>query len=114
MSQIIPNNGIGRSHVNNVISIGQRGIVKSIKEKCGLANQLYDGSNNWVLDQRRNDYNKDTIEILLSSAHKMLYLVEDEFLFQEALADIEKVLLKIRKIDEAVALYRFAQDKFGH
>jgi hypothetical protein len=35
-------------------------------------------------------------------------------LFQEALADIEKVLLKIRKIDEAVALYRFAQDKFGH
>lgn len=114
MSQIISDTNIKNNNVNNVISIDQRGIVNTIKEKSELASQLLDGSKNWVFDKSRDDYNEKTIEMLLDSACKMLYLVEDEFLFQEALADIEKALLKTRKIDEAVALYRFSLDKFGH
>jgi len=114
MREIISDFSLTNCHVNNVISIDQKGIVKSIKEKCGLVKQLHDGSKNWLFDQYRNEYNQETIEILLFSACKMLYLLENEFLFQEALAEIEKVLLKTKKIDKALALYLFYQDKFGH
>jgi hypothetical protein len=98
---------------SNILTFDQNGVVRSIREKCGLIENLYSGSQNWIFNIERSKYNKNTIEELIGSIYHMLDVINDEYHYLDAAREIEKVLLKMNRVKEAADLYTYRGDRFN-
>ena len=101
------------SAASNILTFDQIGVVRSIREKCGLIENLYSGSQNWIFNIERSKYNKTTIEELIGSIYHMLDVINDEYHYLNAASEIEKVLLKMNRVKEAADLYAYRCDRFN-
>ena len=97
----------------NVYNMDQTRIVRSIKEKCGLIDNLFTGSHKLISDIERDKFNENTIRELIISAQHMLNLITTESVYLEVAEEVEKVLLKMNYIHEAALLYDYNDDRFS-
>ena len=101
------------SYVNSLY-FDHKDLLQSIEHKCELLNYLVSDSKLWLPDYDRQNFNMITINKLILLILDQLDLMNNEYYYLKATQLLDKILIRLNRDKDAVALYNYPTHRFHY